>query len=172
MSKISPIGRVSFPSVFRPNEFDGKKSFSVTLIFDKNADLSEMEKAIEEAIKKKWPDQRPKNLDLPIRDGDQKEQREYHGKKYVTFKSNESRPPQVVNADKSTITESSGYFYAGCYARVSWNVYAWEKAGKRGVSFGLGNIQKAKDGDPFDGRTSAEDDFASLGEVADGSGMF
>ncbi|MCH8286026.1 DUF2815 family protein [candidate division KSB1 bacterium] len=34
--------------------------------------------------------------------------------------------------------------------------------GNAGVSFGLGNVQKIKDGDPFGNRTKAEDDFSPV----------
>jgi len=41
--------------------------------------------------------------------------------------------------------------------------------GKHGVSFGLQNLQKMNDGEPFSGKTKAEDDFESIA-VADEDG--
>lgn len=172
MAKVSPIGRVSYPSVFKPNVYEGKENFQLTLIFDKNADLAEMESQIKEAVEKKWGKNPPKKLKLPIKDGDEKEQKEYEGKRYVTFKSQPDKPPQVVNADKAVITENSGLFYAGCYARVSYGVYTYDKGGNVGVGISLHNVQKVKDGDRFDGSTTADDDFDSVGEAADGSDLF
>lgn len=172
MAKISPIGRVSYPSVFKPNVFEGKENFQITLIFDKTADLSEMEALIKDAVEKKWGKNPPKKLKLPIKNGDEKEQKEYEGKRYVTFKAQVSKPPQVVNADKSVITESSGTFYPGCYARCSYSVYSYDKGGNVGVGISLHNVQKVKDGDRLDGSTSADDDFDSVGEAAEGSDLF
>lgn len=54
--------------------------------------------------------------------------------------------------------------YSGCYARVSLNFYAFNSNGNKGVAYGLGNIQKIRDGESFGGRSSATDDF---GTVAD-----
>ena len=49
--------------------------------------------------------------------------------------------------------------YSGCYARVSINFYAFNTNGNKGIACGLGNIQKARDGEPLSGCTSAADDF-------------
>ena len=50
--------------------------------------------------------------------------------------------------------------YSGCYVRASINAYAFNIQGNSGVSFGLNNIQKVRDGEPLGGGGSkAEDDF-------------
>ena len=53
MAKLTPIGRVSFPKLFEPSINDqGKKSWSVVLVFDKAAqatpEFAEMVKTIEQ----------------------------------------------------------------------------------------------------------------------------
>jgi hypothetical protein len=40
------------------------------------------------------------------------------------------------------------------------NAYAYDVSGNRGVSFGLGNVQKVADGEALSSRTTAEDDFS------------
>ena len=40
--------------------------------------------------------------------------------------------------------------------------YGYDKAGNKGVAFGLQNLQKLGDGERFSGRTAAEDDFDSV----------
>jgi hypothetical protein len=47
--------------------------------------------------------------------------------------------------------------------------YAYDKAGNRGVAFGLQNIQKLKDGEAFDGRSKPEDDFQPVAAPAGSS---
>ena len=42
------------------------------------------------------------------------------------------------------------------------NVFAYDKAGNRGVSFRLNNVQKLDDGERLDGRLKAEDDFEAI----------
>lgn len=162
----SPIGRVSYPNVFVAKEYDGKKSFSITLLFDKTADLSGMKSAYEAAVKEKWGNKVPSNLRSPFRDGDEKDQPEYAGMTYVTFRAGEDRKPQVVDASLNQITQESGMFYSGCYAKVSYSCYAYDKQGNKGVAFSLGNIQKVRDGEPLDGRTTAENDFDAVDNSA------
>lgn len=53
-------------------------------------------------------------------------------------------------------------FYGGCYARATVNAYYWEYMGKLGVSLGLQNVQKLRDGEPFGGRGKAEEDFDAI----------
>lgn len=174
MASVSPIGRVSFPSVFELNEYKGKKNYQVTLLFDKDTDLSAMKAAARAAIKEKWGDNPPKNIDNPFRDGNEKadERPEYKDKVSVRFKRGEKfGAPQVVSASKRPITQSDGSFYAGCWARVSYSVFCWEEGKNGGVSFGLNNIQKVRDDEPFSAsQSNPDDDFDALEEVLDDDG--
>ncbi len=60
-------------------------------------------------------------------------------------------------------------FYGGCYARATINPYHWEYMGKQGISFGLQNVQKLRDGESFGGRGSAENDFDACDVPAAGA---
>lgn len=164
MSKlISPIGRVSYPSLYKPNKADdtGKENFQVTLLFDKGADLQLLKDAANKAMTEKWGAKLPKGIRSPFRDGDEKDQPEYQGKTFVTFKTSIERKPGVVGPDAQPLDPSQ--MYAGCHARVSFGAFAWEhKTGGVGVSFSLNNVQKMRDDTRFDGRTDAEDDFEAI----------
>jgi len=184
MSKcLTPMFRVSYPNVFKPkrNDLSGKDEYSLVALFPKGADLSSLKKAAEEAGIKKWGENKakwPKNLRSPFRDqGDRAKEDEATGKEflpagyekgavYMNLKSNER--PGVVDSKVQDIIDESD-FYAGCWARASVNAYAYEQKGNAGISFGLGNIQKVKEGDPLGGRTRATDDFAPIEEVEAGS---
>lgn len=177
MSKVlTPVFRVSYPNVFKPkhNDLSGKDEYSLVALFPKGADLTPLKKAAEEAVIKKWGENKakwPKKLKLPFRDqADREKEDENTGKKflppgyeagavYMNLKS--SQRPGVVNQKVEDIIEESE-FYAGCWARATINAYAYDQAGNQGVAFGLGNIQKVKEGDPFGGRTKATDDFAPI----------
>jgi len=167
-SKLTPPGRVSYPNVFDAKSIgdNAEKLFTMDLIFEADADLSELEAAILESAKEKWPKGLPKNWQSPIKDGDDKEEApEYAGNKYISVKAKEDRQPTVIDRDKSIITRESGKFYGGCYARISYNVYSWTYLGKNGTSIGLKNIQKTADGTPLGGgRTTAEEDFDEFEE--------
>lgn len=75
-------------------------------------------------------------------------------------------PPGVVKYNgpgkKSTPIsvedDNTGIIYAGCYARATITIYAYNQRSK-GVSLGLNNFQFVKDGERIDGRGDARDDF-------------
>lgn len=171
--KLSPIGRVSFPSVFEPTAMEQGKEpkFQITLIFDKNDPevqklIAEMKVAAGEAVKKKWPNGAPSNLRNPFRDGNEKFQekgwKEFENKIFVKFSASRDRPPQIVDGGKRVITQASGQFYPGCWARVSYTCYAYDASGNKGVAFGLCNIQKIRDDEAFDSRSTADQDFEAI----------
>ena len=180
---LTPEFRVSYPNVFKPqkNDLNGKMEFSLVALFPSNADLSALKKAAEACIVEKWgPDKNkwPANLRSPFRknkerwktvDGKQVIPQGYEDPEgvFITLKANEDRRPGVVDQNVQDIIEPRD-FYAGCFARTKARPYAYEQKGNRGVSFGLGNVQKVREGDPLGGgMTKASDDFAP---VAGGTG--
>lgn len=158
---MSPEFRVSFPAVFEPVIYgESKPKYSVVMLFDKSVDLLELKNIAKKAVEAKWPDpeKRPKNLRNPFRDGDA-EKPDVPGYENVTFVNASSlQKPGLVDANVQDIIDESE-FYAGCYARATLTAYAYDTKGNKGVSFGLQNIQKIRDGDPFSGKTNPQDDF-------------
>lgn len=191
MSNImTPQFRVSYPNVFKPkrNELNGKDEYSLVALFPKGADLSGLKKAAQEAIAEKWgPDQKkwPKNLRTPFRNQSEKATVDEatgrtvypagmeDGGIFMNLKSNQ-KPGLVNERVEDIISETE--FYAGCWARATVRAYAYDNKGNCGVSFGLQNIQKMKDGEPLGSRTKPQDDFAPIegaGEVGkDASSLF
>ena len=174
MKALTPEFRVSFPNVFKPqvNKFNNREEYTVVAVFPLGADLSKLKEAAEAAIiakwgadKKKWPSK----LRTPFRDQAEKA-KNVDGKQvlpqgfeegaiFMNLKSN--KKPGLVDASNEDIIDSSE-FYPGCWARASINAYAYDAAGNTGVSFGLNNLQKLRDGEPLGGRTLAQDDFAPV----------
>lgn len=153
----SPIGRVSFPSVYERSDFTDK--FELNLVWGPDTDLGELEEAIEAAIKAEWPTKRPRSIKIPLKDIEEKPNLGDFpdGSRFARFWRNTR--PKVVDRDKTPISEESGDFYAGCYARVSFNVFAGtNKKGGPYVSLGLVNVQKVTDGESFSGINSDPDD--------------
>lgn len=163
---VSPKARASFPSVFKAKSFDGNPAkFGITLLFDANADLSGMKKAVHACIVEKFgPDKEnwPKKIKRPFRDGNEKDDLDgYKGKIFVTAYANTK--PGVVDKDGETeLTESDGLFYAGCYCRAQLNAFWFDKKGNKGVAFGLENVQKIAEGKPFSGKEDAKDVFDAV----------
>ena len=157
---LTPVFRVSFPSLFEPSDFDGKSKYSVTMLFGKDADLTEIKAAIKDAIKEKWGAKVPPNLWNPLRDGSEKPDLDgYDGCQFM--KASSKTRPGVVDQDCQEIIDSSE-LYAGCFARATVVPFAFDVSGKKGVSFLLSNVQKVDDGDSFSGRGPAANDFQPI----------
>jgi len=174
---LTPEFRVSYPAVFQPKSAaEGQEpKYSISMIFPKakNADgtwesvmdsaPTEMKAAVAAAIVAKWGADRakwPKGLKLPFRDGSEKDQDGY-GEGVIFVNASSKNKPGVVDQTVTDIIEPSK-FYGGCYARAKINAFAYDKAGNRGVAFGLNNVQLIRDGEPFGGRSDPKSDFDSI----------
>ena len=176
----TPPFRASYASVFKPqtNILSGKSEYSIVALFPKGTDFSELTAAAEAALKAKFGNDKtkwPKNLRSPFRD--QKERAKddgslppgyQEGAVMITLRS--TSRPGVVDQNVNSLGVEYGNdaeFYSGCWARATVRAYAYDNAGNRGVSFGLGNIQKVKDDQPLGAnRTKPEDDFQAIGAEA------
>lgn len=72
-----------------------------------------------------------------------------------------STAPGVVGPNKKPLMDQND-IYAGCQVYASVNFFCYNKKGNWGVSCGLNNILKFKDGDRLSGKPSAESDFKDL----------
>lgn len=160
--------RFSYVNIFRSRVFqDGQDpQYSVCLLIPKSdtATLEKIKKAINseisEGISSKWGGKQPKNLHMPLRDGDEEradEAPEYEGMMFLNAKSNSK--PGIVDGSLNEILDPDEV-YSGCYGRASINFYPYDFNGNRGIGVGLNNIQKLSDGERLGAaRASAEDDF-------------
>lgn len=172
MSIITPKFRVSYANVFeaRLNDMSGKMEYSLVALFPKNADLTQLKKAIHKTMlekhgadKTKWP----KKWKNPLRDQGEKADEEtgkmpeglVKGAFFLNLKS--KIRPGVVDGDLNKIIDETE-FYSGCYAMASVNPFYYDQKGNKGVSFGLVNVQKVDDGEPLSGRTTPEQDFKPI----------
>ena len=112
---------------------------------------------MKDAIQEKWPKKIPTGLRNPFRDGEEKETDGY-GEGIIFVRASTERKPGVVDANGHDIMAASDV-YAGCYAHATVNLFAFDKAGNRGASFGLQNLQKLAEGEPFGSRSTPEQDF-------------
>ena len=182
----TPKFRVSFPAVFEPKLPPGKTDpkdakFSICMLYkiaevagdtelDKKniVDIEPVKAAIRQVMINKFgpnKDQWPKNYKNPLRSGmeDAKKDQDGYGEGIVFASASAKREykPGLIDHAKQPITEPSK-FYGGCYARATLSVYWYDKGVNKGVAFGLQNIQKWHDGEPFSGRNKPENDFDAL----------
>jgi hypothetical protein len=161
---MTPEFRLSFPSLFEPTSFEGgEPKYRVTMLFKKDQDLKALKELVNSTLEDRWPDpkKRPKNIKIPFRNGDvEKEGLEgYENTIFVSATSKQK--PGVVDQNVQDIISSED-IYAGCFARATVTAFSYDRAGNRGVAFGLQNIQKLRDGDTFSGKVSAESDFEAV----------
>lgn len=170
MKIITPVGTLSFPSLFTPQDpFDsGRSKYSASIVFDPGTDLSELEAAIETVAKEKFgpgavEELRKGKLRHPIRDDGESKGYEA-GARFFSAKT--TRTPGVVDryADpktgKARIITSPDEMYPGAKVRFSVSPYAYAVRGNKGVAISLNHVQKWGEGERLDGRGSAEDAFS------------
>jgi hypothetical protein len=175
---VTGVVRLSFAHLFEPwanNDTDEKK-YSVMILVPKtdkatiNKIRAAQKVALENGKTKTFGGTIPKAWKDTFRDGDEErdteEYPEYAGHYFMSISS--KRRPGVVDANLNEIMDPEEV-YSGCYARVAMNAYPFSQQGNKGVSFGLDNVMKVRDGERLGGgRSKAEDDFAEFaGEGAD-----
>lgn len=167
--------RLSYTHVFSkfapdgdPN--NGKYMTNVLIPKSEKETIKALQQAIETAKKaaivSKWGGKGPKKIDLPLRDGDDKENGDEVFKDHFYLNAKSTTRPGIVDKNKNPIVDEEE-IYSGVYAYVSVNFFGYDVSGNRGVACGLNNIMKFKDGEHLGGRVSAEADFGDIDTVED-----
>ena len=161
--------RLSYTHVFSKFSSDGdaangKYMTNVLIPKEEKETIKAIEQAIETAKKaavvSKWSGKEPKKLDMPLRDGDDKDDDEvYSGHFYVNAKCNTR--PGICDKSKTPIMDEDE-IYSGVWAIVSVTFFGYDVNGNRGVACGLNNIMKFKDDERLGGRSSIESDFGGV----------
>ena len=165
---ITPDFRAAFISVFKATSMknaDGsvnKPKYSIRAAFPPTAKLDALKKEAEAAAKDKWGDKIPKTLRSPFRLNEELDNPVVGiGDDWVivSFSANADRRPGIVDAKLQDIIDDADV-YSGAWYRAQVNAYAYDKAGNKGVAFGLNNVQKLRDDDPLgNGRIPASKAF-------------
>lgn len=167
--------RFSFVNVFEAKAFGENQTpkYSVMLLIPKSdvGTIDRMRKAIDAAAEKgkttKFGGKIPTVLKTTLKDADVDTNQDGdvfadiwdYAKNHYIINVSSKIAPQIVDADRNPIINPVD-FYSGCYGRASINFFAYNNNGNKGISAGLGNLQKLEDGEPLGGITSAEQDFA------------
>lgn len=141
---ITPIARVSYPHLVEPSVgLDGQtRRYQLDLIFEEGADLAELQKAIKEIALQAFGNVSPATLLLPLKNGDDKKDALYKGRKYITPKSKDI--VKCYDAARRTIDATE--IYGGCYARAQISLGTFN-LGNRGVTCYLNAVQFVRDGE-------------------------
>lgn len=179
--------RLGFPKLWKPEAAteDGKPKFGGNFILNPEdptgADnIKRMKAAMTHAAKAKWEDKwervvgaLEKNRKC-LRDGNTNANSEgdvydgFEGMMYVA--ASNPRRPQILDRDKTPITEDDGVIYAGCYVDAVVSVYATNKKeqGGNGIFATLEIVRFRKDGEPFGAAPLDADDYLDDMEDEDG----
>ena len=163
--------RWSYANVWEPKSINGgTPKYSVSLIIPKSdkVTIQKIKAAIQAAYeegenKLKGNGKSVPSLSVlktPLRDGDLERPDDEAYKNAYFVNANSATAPGIVDADRQQIIDRSEV-YSGVYGRASINFYAFNSNGNKGIACGLNNLQKIRDGEPLDGKASAESDFAT-----------
>lgn len=171
---ITGIVRFSFVHLLEPTAFEGQEpKYSVMLLIPKTDKdtldkIKAAQKAAAELGKTKFKNGKvPAKLKTTLRDGDEEmdpeEYPEFKGMYFINV-SNKSKVGMVGTqrdeAGKLKRLDDPDEIYSGMYGRASINFFAYNTAGNQGVSAGLDNIQKTREGDHLGGGAAKpENDF-------------
>ena len=165
--------RLSYSHLFSRYSPDGDPAsgkFMTNVLIPKSE--KETVRAIEAAIEAakraatvaKWSGKEPKKVEMPLKDGDDKDDEVYNGHFYINAKC--STRPGIVDKNGLPITDEEE-IYSGVWAYVSVTFYGYDVSGNRGIACGLNNVRKFKDGERLGGRSSAANDFAGIDDDDD-----
>lgn len=172
---MTPPGRCSFPKLYQPESYKNDptkpKYFSVALVYPPETDLSALIAAANASARSEWGDKLGKDFTygdeakIPswIKPDHRPFSKDEDGNTVLRIKS--KTKPGIVDGRRQEITEESGRLYAGCMIRATVHPHSYDNESK-GTKFWMNNVQKTGDGEPFSGRTNAEDDFDEI-EMAD-----
>lgn len=159
--------RLSYVHLFEKYSFDGrdegKYSCNILIPKEEKATVKAIQQAIDNAYKaaklSKWHGAEPKKFESPLHDGDEKDDEAFHGCYYLNAKS--STRPGIVNRKRESIVDEEE-MYSGVWANCSVTFFGFDTSGNKGISCGLNNLMKVKDGEYLGGRSSADTDFGGI----------
>lgn len=166
--------RLSFPHLFEAQQVngEGEPKYSVMILIPKDdtATLEAIDAAQAEAAEigknTKFGGKVPANLASIIKDGDEdgtaEDYPERAGHIYMTVSSSQKFRPGVVDRNVNDIVDQSEV-YSGVFAKVSMTAFPYTFGSKKGVSFGLNNVQVLGGGDSLGGGKRASEEFEAVG---------
>ncbi len=174
--KLSNV-RLSFPTLWEPEQYNGKGKYFYSASFLLEKGSENYKKVMAEAVvalNAKFPGKgealfksiQGNNNRCCIVDGDATEYAGHAG--HIAVRAKTKTRPLIIDANKTPLAEGDGKPYAGCYVNAQIEFFGYDSEGSKGLSAGLVAIQFAKDGDSFGGGSVGNaDDFDDVSTGAD-----
>lgn len=189
MSKVTTKSevRLSYTNLLTPRAQNDEKpddlTYSTAILIPKgdtettDAVRAAVKEALADGVSKKWSGRTPKDLKNPLRDGDEKVDKDgnpdelYAGHWFLNAKGPKGGQEKPILLNKhGAETDSDNDIYSGVYARVSLQFYPYDKSGNRGVACGISAVQSAGHGDPLGGTVTVDSARSEFGISTPASG--
>jgi hypothetical protein len=177
MQVVIPRADTAYLHLFRPQaamEAGKPDQYSATFLWDEdNKKLDKLRQAIIDVATAKFGAKakamlEKRQLNSPLRPGSDKEDAKdaelYEGK--VFLKASSTDKPQVVDEDLEPVMDQMAV-YSGCQGRGDIWLFAYDKAGNKGVGAILNSFQKLGEGERRSGRRPAADAFSGVDDDDD-----
>ena len=130
-------GVINYPNLFVPRQINGRgdPKYSASLILDPSTNWQEVDAAIQEAARNRFPKGIPQDLRTPLKSA---EDDGFPGQWKLNAYSD--RAPGVVDQQVQPLLDASQIF-SGCKVRMHVRFFGYNTAGNRGVGVGLNNVQ-------------------------------
>lgn len=175
MQIVTPTGEVAYPFVFKPqppmagSSATKEPQYQLVLVYaEGDPKLKKLRDAIEKVATAKFGAKakamlKSGQLKSPLRMGEGRADW-LEGKETMTARTTDK--PEIVDADGEDIIRSAD-FYSGCFARMDVYLYAFDKAGNKGVSAILNSAQKRGEGERKSGARPASEAYGDDDEDDD-----
>lgn len=169
---FSPIGVISFPHLFVPKAASpgADERFSLVLIFDaaaqKTPEYKAMKKAAMDAAVAKWGAKaegmiKSGQIRMPFRDAGEKSHLGGFKDGDVFVSPWSKQKPDVLDGRLQDVVVSD--CYPGMLGRITYNAFAYDTSGNKGVSIGLNNVQVTSfKSERIDNRRKGRDEFDAV----------
>ncbi len=136
-----------------------------------------MKAAYNKVLAATWPDKddRPSTMRNPFRIGNKERAKDaiYRDSIFVNASASIEYPPGLGIQEKTGVDKNGkaiyqirkaekGEIYSGCFCRASLSCYSYNTKGNAGVTFGIVNVLKVRDGEPLTGGKPIEQDMAGF----------
>ena len=156
-SVVTPTFRVGYVELPDGEEND---RYQITAIFDSDADISDLEDMVLDALKEAHGVKKFKEgYNNPLHDGNKRykksKRKEFKDATYCSLKTGflPSCIDESSKKSKNAKVDDSSYLYAGAYFQAIVDVYSYngKKGSDAGIGIGLQSLLKVKDGKKLSG---------------------
>ena len=158
-------GLLAFPAVFEPDEYEGKKRFSVQVLMRENGNSA----GVVRAAMKSLAEAGGLNLDklmagdkTCVKEGSDYEYDTHQGR--LVIRAHNEKRPHVVDRDLSPLTPEDGKIYAGAVVRAKIQLWVQDNKYGQRINGSLMAVQFIEHEEPVAGQAPTLDGMEPLAD--------